>query len=573
MVLCFGVLSMAYFLKKTKQQNRIYLAIYESFYSPEVKGTKHRCFRSLGNIETLKANGIADPVSFYSGEVKKLNEQRKAEQVNRRLNQKLISDISPERFLGYFPLANILNTLDVEEHFGYMQSTRDFHFNAYDIFSSLVFARAVSPLSKHKTFHDILPSLFKPVDFSYDQLLDAVEFIGSEYEKFVEIFTVATRENFGIETKHTYFDCTNFYFEIDKENRFQRKGPSKEGRHDPIVGLGLLLDSNMIPIGMKMYPGNESEKPVLRKTIQDLKKQNNIGGRTIQIADKGLNCARNILEAIDHCDGYIFSKSVKQLSETERTWVLLENDYTPVYDGSGEIHYSYKSCVEEFEYSYTDDSGKKVKRKVKEKRVVTFNPKLQKKQVREISKLVEKARKCRAAQAKREEYGDSAKYIEFKSADGKKAITSLNEKAIQKDMESAGYNLLVTSEIKMDDQEIYNAYHNLWRIEESFRIMKSELDARPVYVQKEDTIKGHFFICYVTVLLIRLFQFKVLKNQYSTSDICTFMKEFKLVKINDNRYINMTRASDFITSLAIATGHPVTNYYLTERQIKMMHTR
>ena len=96
MVLCFGVLSMAYFLKKTKQQNRIYLAIYESFYSPEVKGTKHRCFRSLGNIETLKANGIADPVSFYSGEVKKLNEQRKAEQANRKFNQKLISDVSPD---------------------------------------------------------------------------------------------------------------------------------------------------------------------------------------------------------------------------------------------------------------------------------------------------------------------------------------------------------------------------------------------------------------------------------------------------------------------------------------------
>lgn len=254
------------------------------------------------------------------------------------------------------------------------------------------------------------------------------------------------------------------------------------------------------------------------------------------------------------------------MPEAERTWILLEDGYMPVYNDSGEIHYSYKSCIEEYEYSYTDDSGKTIKKKVKEKRVITFNPKLQKKQLREINKLVEKAKKSKASQAKRDEYGDSAKYIEFKSADGKKAIASLNEKAIQKDMESAGYNLLITSEIKMDDREVYNAYHNLWRIEESFRIMKSELDARPVYVQKEDTIKGHFFICYVTVLLIRLFQFKVLKNQYSTSDICTFMKEFRLVKINNNRYINMTRASYFITNLAIATGQPVTNYYLTERQ-------
>lgn len=572
-MLCCGGLLMAYFLKKTKQQNRTYLAIYESFYSPDVKGTKHRCFKSLGNIETIKANGIADPVAFYSEEVKLLNDKRKSEHSNRISNQKLISDLSPERFLGYFPLANILNTLDVEEHFGYMQSTRDFHFNVFDIFSALVFARAVSPSSKHKTFHDILPSLFKPIDFSYDQLLDAVEFVGSEYEKFVEIFTVATKENFNIDTKHTYFDCTNFYFEIDKENDFQRKGPSKEGRHDPIVGLGLLLDANMIPIGMKMYPGNESEKPVLRKTIQDLKKQNNINGRTIQVADKGLNCARNIIEAIDSCDGYIFSKSVKQLPEIEKTWILLEDGYNSVYDRSGEIHYRYKSCIEEYEYTSVDDEGKTMKKKTREKRVITFNPKLQKKQLREISKLVEKAKKCKASQAKKDEYGESAKYMEFKSTDGKKAIVNLNEKAIQKDMELAGYNLLVTSETRMNEIEIYDAYHNLWRIEESFRIMKSELDARPVYMQKEDCVKGHFLICYVTVLLIRLFQFKILKNQYSTSDICSFIKEFRLVKINENRYINMTRASDFITHLAAATGQPITNYYLTEKQIKMMHSR
>ena len=90
---------------------------------------------------------------------------------------------------------------------------------------------------------------------------------------------------------------------------------------------------------MKMYPGNESEKPVFRKTIQALKKQNNIDGRTIQVADKGLNCARNIIEAIYTCDGYIFSKSVKQLPKTERTWIFLEDGYAPVYDDAGEIHY------------------------------------------------------------------------------------------------------------------------------------------------------------------------------------------------------------------------------------------
>ena len=103
--------------------------------------------------------------------------------------------------------------------------------------------------------------------------------------------------------------------------------------------------------------------------------------------------------------------------------------------------------------------------------------------------------------------------------------------------------------------------------------MKSELDARPVYLQKENSIKGHFLICYITILLIRLFQFKVLKNEFSTSEICTFIKEFKVVQINDNRYINMTRSSKFIVQLAALLIQPKTNYYLTSKQIKMMHTR
>lgn len=570
----FEVLFMAYFLKKSTQQGRSYLSIYESFYSPEVNGTKHKCFKSLGNIETLKKNGIEDPVAFYQEEVNRLNEKRKGEMANKKYNQKLISEISPERYLGYFPLANVLNTLDVEEHFNYMQSTTNFHFNIFDVFSSLVFARAVAPLSKHKTFHDVLPSLLKTVDFSYDQLLEAVEFIGNEYEKFVEIFTVATQENFGIDTHHTYFDCTNFYFEIDKESDFQKRGPSKENKTDPIVGLGLLLDSNMIPIGMKMYPGNESEKPVLRNTIHDLKNRNNIEGRTIQIADKGLNCAKNIIEATDNCDGYIFSKSVKMLPQTEKVWILNDEGYIDVCNDRGETLYRYKSWVDEFEYSYFDEEKQTtIKKKLKEKRVVTFSPKLQKKKLMEIDKMIEKAKKMRASQAKKDEYGECAKYMNFVDKDGNKAAVTLNETAIEKDKSLAGYNMLVTSEYKMDDQDIYEAYHNLWRIEESFRVMKSELDARPVYLQKEDSIKGHFFICYVTVLLLRIFQFKVLKNQYSTSEICNFIREFRVVKINENRYINMTRASKFVSDLAYILGQPITNYYLTDKQIKMMHTR
>ena len=187
--------------------------------------------------------------------------------------------------------------------------------------------------------------------------------------------------------------------------------------------------------------------------------------------------------------------------------------------------------------------------------------------------MAEKARNLKAYSAKKSEYGESGKYITITSGDGDHPTVTLNEEAIKKDRDLAGYNMLVTSEIKMNDIEIYDAYHNLWRIEESFRVMKSELDARPVYLQKENSIKGHFLICYVTVLLTRILQFKVLDNKYSTSKICEFYRNFRLVKVNDKKYINITRASEFITELGKKLNQPLTNYYLTDRQIKMMHTR
>lgn len=129
--------------------------------------------------------------------------------------------------------------------------------------------------------------------------------------------------------------------------------------------------------------------------------------------------------------------------------------------------------------------------------------------------------------------------------------------------------MLVTSEIKISDQDIYNTYHNLWRIEESFKIMKSDLDARPVFLQKENTIKGHFLICYLSILLERILQFKILDNKYSTSDIIKFIRNFRVVK-GENKYINITSSSDFIKDFEKITNLPLTNYYLTERQIKQI---
>jgi len=552
----------AYFLKQTFLKGRTYLAIYESFYSREKKGTAHKTFKSLGSIETHKANGMEDPVSFFQKEVDELNVKQRCE------SEKMISSKSPLLHLGYFPLKSIMNKLNIKKYVDYFKLTTEFEFDLYELLSSLIFARCVNPCSKRRTFHEVLPNLFESCDYSYDQLLDGLGFIGTNHMKFVEIFNTNVKSVYGHDTSKTYFDCTNFYFEIDREDDFRRKGPSKENRKDPIVGLGLLLDANQIPIGMEMYPGNESEKPVIRDVIGNLKKRGNIVGRTIHVADKGLNCAQNIASAKKSGDGYLFSKSVKTLPAKEKEWVLLNNDYKIVKNKNGKELYRFKSCVDEFPYT-VEHEGKKVTVKVTEKRLVTYNPDLAAKKRYEINKMVEKARMLTLSQAKKDDFGESGKYVNFTDEQGGKAKVSINKQAIEKDLKLAGYNLIVTSEICMKDEDIYNTYHNLWRIEESFRIMKSDLDARPAFLQKESTIKGHFLICYLTVLLERLFQFKTLKDAHGAPEIFKFFKDFRVTK-TDNKFINTTTDSEFITHLAEKTGLPLRNYYISESQIRMI---
>ena len=558
---------MAYFLKKQRQGKQIYLAIYESFYSSDTKGTKHKCYKSLGSVNKLKETVINDPIAHFQKEVDELNKTSVSKK------EVLISDDPILKNLGYFPIKSLINKLDVKKTLDLFKLVNNFDYDLYTLITTLIYARCVKPCSKYKTYFEVIPSLFESVNYSYDQLLDGLSFIGNDYEKFVELFFKAYKDKYGSDTSKTYFDCTNFYFEIDKEDDFRRKGPSKENRKDPLVGLGLLLDANQIPIWMKLYPGNKSEKPVLREVINDLKDRDAKIGRTIHVADKGLNCAENIAFSKTNKDGYIFSKSVKQLPEVEKTWVLNNNDWKTVKDKDGQILYKYKSCVDDFSYSFIRDD-KKISVKLKEKRLLTYNPSLAKKKLYEIDRMIEKAKSLVLSKAKKSEFGESSKFVDFVVANKKTGeikddaiCLSINEDKIKKEKELAGYNLIVTSEINIPDKELYATYHNLWRIEESFKVMKSDLDARPVYVQKEETIKGHFLICFLTVMLERILQFKIYDNKYTTNDLLNFFKDFSLVK-TDNGYINASKSTDFITDFTKQTSLPLNHLNISETKLK-----
>lgn len=574
---------MAYYLRQDKKKKGLYLQMYESFWDKDKKQPRSRNIESFGYVLDLISDKIPDPVSYYKKYVTEKNKELAALAIDETRPRAFTTQL--EKNIGYFLISSLLSELNVKETIDILASQKRFQFDLYDMIAQLIYARILYPCSKSKTTSSIFPRLYHNVAISQDQVYDGCAFIGESYKKYIELFNHCYEKHYKRDFSSVFFDCTNYYFEIDLPKEDKQKGPSKENRHEPIIGQALLLDADLIPLAMQMYPGNESEKPYIRKIIQEMKARYKVKGKTVQVADKGLNCARNIYAAVKEAnDGYIFSKSIhgKGLSEKEKKWLLLENDantYTDYRDKSGKLMFRLKSCVDTFSYKFKEqdiETGKEkeISFRVKEKRIVSYNPYLAQKQKAEIMKMVDKATNYTSyKKMAREDLGDSAKYIRIKNTDKNgtniKPVIEINQEKIDEDLKYAGYNLLVTSEVDMEPLKVYNTYHNLWKIEESFRISKSYLDARPVYVSKKETIYGHFLICYLSLFLLRILEIKCFKNEISSYDLISFIRDFRVVDKGDGTYINISQNQSVNEKIKKLIG--LTNLdalYLTEKEIE-----
>lgn len=574
---------MAYFLRQEKKKNRIYLQMYENYWDKEKKQARSRHIETFGYVDELISDDIPDPIAYFKAYVKKKEEERLALLAEETRPRAFAAPL--EMNAGHFLVHSLLTELNVKDTIDILASQMRFQFSVYDMIAQLIYARIIHPCSKSKTVSSVFPHLYKSVPISEDQVYDGCAFIGESYKKYIELFNHCYEQHYKRDFSTAFFDCTNYYFEIDLPSEDKQKGPSKENKHEPIIGQALLLDADLVPLAMQMYPGNESEKPYIRKIVEEMKQRYKVSGKTVQVADKGLNCARNIYAAVKEADdGYIFSKSIhgKGLSEKEKTWLLLENDtnrFTDYTDENGHLLYRLKPCVDTFSYKFKDTDPQtgeetEVSFLVKEKRVVSYNPGLAKKQKAEIMKMADKATNYTTyKKMAREDLGDSVKYIRITNTDkaGKKIrpVTDIDQNKIDEDLKYAGYNLLVTSELDMDPGQIYNTYHNLWKIEESFRITKSYLDARPVYMQKKETIYGHFLICYLSLFLLRVLEIKCFKNQINSYDLINFIRDFRIVDKGNGSYINISRNQAVNEKIKKLTG--LTNLdalYLTKTEIE-----
>lgn len=561
---------MSYFLKKSTTKKGVYYQVYEGVHNPDKGYATQKSIKVIGYHDDLIKQGVSDPLQYAKDLVGKMENERKEIAVN--MKTKKIGEESPIKNIGYLLPLSILEKLDIKRDFSYLTFGSKNKYSLYDVYYALIASRIIAPSSNRKAYEETIPTLIHGFDLTYDSLLGGLNILGENYSSVIEMLNMHYQKFYKRKTNNVYFDCTNYYFEIDKPFEDKQKGPSKENRKDPIIGMALLLDEDQIPLSMHMYPGNQSEKREIRDIINKMKSTNRIAGKTIQVADKGLNCARNIYEAAKENDGYIYSQSVKKLSAKEKVWVDIQDQYKETKE-NGEVVFKIKSCIDKFPYSFVDDNGRKLSFAVTQKRVVYWSKPLEDKHRLEINNEIESLRNAALSTIKRKDLGDLAKYVKIASIDedgeiNSKNITALiNREKIDEDLKYCGYNMIVTSEIKMGDENILSVYKNLWRIEESFRILKTNLVSRPVYVSKKETIYGHFLVCYTALFLMRILELKILKDKIPANSIFEFCRKFNVAK-GENHYINLLTKKEKDKPIFDLINLPIDNYYFTDKDIQ-----
>lgn len=568
---------MAYFLRKTRRKNGdIYYQIYDSYYSAEERKNKNRSVEKLGLLSSLRREGESD--SECEQRLRGMVSERERDRSGKQAKQ--IDDNDELVNYGYFLLEGMVRHLDIRKQIDLLTLGSRIRFSLSDVLFSLADARVIDPCSKWKTFAEVFPLMYEDPTkkISLSQMYSGVCFLGTVVQDVVDILNAAIDKKFGRSLDRVYFDCTNYYFEIDCESGIKRRGPSKENRTSPIVSMALLLDSDLIPYQMEIFPGNESEKPRLPRALDRIREEKGKESKIIQVADKGLNCAENIRKCGKN-DGYIFSKAPKMMADKDLEWMFDEKGWTDVMDKNGEVSYRYKSVTDVYDYEFKDENGKTVKFTKAEKRVATFNPSLRKKQAIELTRQYDKAmKKTASAQIKEAVGGKNAKMISVDAVSKKtgeeledaQIVLSGNKEKLEHDLKLAGYNILITSEVAMKESEIYDVYHKLWNIERTFRMMKTQLAARPAFASTDDGIRGHFLTCYTSIVLLRLLEKKVFSGQFTVEEIIEYIKKARAFRLSDNDYCNLLKRKDAAISEYIQkrTELPLLNKRLTDSKIK-----
>lgn len=532
---------MKMFLKKDKRPNgRIYLSIVEGYRDPETKKSKQRKVKTLGYVDDLKKE-FDDPIAYFTKIAKEMTEEAK----NRNLplnfnfspNEKVDSTTTLRKNLGFSVLSYFYHRLRINDFFINRQRNLNIKYSLNNIFQMLVYLRTLDPNSKKYSFES-MDRFFLDFEFGIHDVYRALDYFNTYKDDLLLHIHEMIRMQYGRDTSNVYYDVTNYYFEIKEPDEFRKKGFSKEHRTTPIVQMGLLMDKSGLPISYKLFEGNTNDSQTLMPVLHDLKEDYGLG-RVIVVADKGLNTGENIAYNILNGNGYIYSQTVRGASRDLKNYVLSDMGYDVSKDG-----FKIKSRIVNTKIWVEDSKGRRKQVEIDQKQVVFFSPDYAKRAKYEREKAVEKARKLiRNSKNGKIPATGASKYINSSSLD-KETGELLNlskyhlidEDRIKEEEQFDGYYAIVTSELNMPDNEILDAYRSLWKIEETFKITKSELKTRPVFLSTKEHIEAHFLTCFVSLLLLRLLQLNT-NGKYSTKVLINEMQNITGTYIDKNYYM------------------------------------
>jgi transposase len=523
----------------TNNNGTKYLQVQESRYEISSDGKARQKKRVVKNLGPLARFDDGQPdflarlrASFRDGqpilrELDGLAEQMPAPKIRLELDPGSLTDcICDPKNIGYFLLDALYDALGIYDVLNFYKSRSKIEYDLNGLVKLLVLGRILWPGSKISAFEERERYLFAITQSNEPrEIYRALDCIREESDALQKRMNTKINAAIGRNTEVCFYDVTNYYFEIGQNDEdekdgnggvvhlgLRKKGVSKEKRREPIVQMGLFIDNNGLPIAYRLFPGNNTDQTTLRPALE--KSIDKMGfGKVIIVADGGLNNGPNIAHILSKGNGYIVSKSTKKSDKNVKKWILDEDGYAWNEKGTFKV----KSMTRNRRVK--DADGKQVN--ITEKLVCYWSKKHYDREVKENAKFIEylasvikNPDKIKDKPRKIEKFLKKAE-IEKKTGEVVNTVTrfSLDEKKVREYFDLLGYYTLMTSETEKTDREVINKYHGLSRIEDSFRITKSDLEGRPVYVRTPEHINAHFLICFIALTMIRLIQYRALKFQ------------------------------------------------------------
>lgn len=559
------------FLQKSKQKNgRIYLSLMQAFRK-EGKPSK-KTVESLGYLDELEKR-YDDPIAYFQAYCDKQNAIAKAERqavpIEIHPLEKIDKRTANRKNIGSAVLLSIYNSLGLEQAIRNNARKSKLTFDLNAVLRLLVCERILNPGSKIAAWNNKDGYFFRS-EFEEQHVYRALSALEPMKGKVVSAINRAIEKQGIRDRTSVYYDVTNYYFECNPDE-LRRKGVSKEHRPNPIVQMGLLQDKNALPIGYKLFAGNTNDCNTMMDVLSDMKQDYKVG-RVIVVADKGLNTSDNIAACIGRGDGFVYSQSIRGTKSTTelRNWVITDEGYQK----QGE-EFKIKSRQDIKIITVKDKDGTEKKVPIECKVVAFWSRKYAERARYEREATIERARdlvRNPGAYSAATHYG-AAKYVDGLKVDeatgevleGATAL-AFNEARLAADEACDGYYCLVTSECNLPDEDIVDIYRGLWRIEESFKVTKSDLQARPVYCSTPEHIEAHFLTCYVALCILRLLQLKC-NNKYSAAVIADELSSMCGTNVDGNVWCFDYR-SDASDDICASVGIDLTRKFLRLQDIK-----